>query len=307
MSATVHIPVLPREILELGNPQPGQTWVDGTGGGGGHSKLLLDALGESGRLLVIDRDPLAVNKLTELLGARAVVQHGSYDQAPLFLKQNSWQSADGILLDLGLSSDQLADRDRGFSFQTEGELDMRFDPSCGLAAWQWLARVDERTLADTIFKYGEERFSRRIARRIVEARKTEPIKTADQLRELIYRCVPAGRPSKFGRKHGRIDPATRTFQALRIAINEELEILEHALRVLPDCLTLGGQLLIISFHSLEDRLVKHAFRNDARLEVVTRKPIEAAEAEISDNPRSRSAKLRVARRIEPDRQISQSY
>jgi 16S rRNA (cytosine1402-N4)-methyltransferase len=294
MSATVHIPVLPKEIIALGSPQPGQIWIDGTGGGGGHSRLLLDALGPEGKLLIIDRDPVAVAQLEQLFGSTAKVRHGSYDNAAEFLHELEWPTVDGIVLDLGLSSDQLADRDRGFSFQTEGELDMRFDTTSGLAAWQWLARVDEQTIADTIFKYGEERFSRRIAKRIFERRKTDPIRTADQLRELIYQCVPAGRPSKFGRKHGRIDPATRTFQALRIAVNEELAILEHALQVLPNCLGKSGKLLIISFHSLEDRLVKHAFREDDRLDVVTRKPVEASEFEIANNPRSRSAKLRVA-------------
>lgn len=299
MSSTVHTPVLPKEILELGAVQSGQVWVDGTGGGGGHSRLLIEAIGPEGRLLVIDRDPIAANKLGELLGSAAEVRHGSYDNAPEFLANLGWPPVQGILLDLGLSSDQLADRDRGFSFQTEGELDMRFDTTSGLPAWQWIARVDERTLADTIFKFGEERFSRRIAKRIFERRKTDPVRTASQLRELIYQCVPAGRPSKFGRKHGRIDPATRTFQALRIAVNEELAILERALQVLPNCLSENGLLMIISFHSLEDRLVKHAFREDERLEVVTRKPIEASEFEIANNPRSRSAKLRVARKKQP--------
>jgi 16S rRNA (cytosine1402-N4)-methyltransferase len=296
MSSTVHTPVLPKEILELGVPQSGQVWVDGTGGGGGHARLLLEALSPDGKLLVIDRDPSAASQLQQIFESTAVVRHGSYDNAPEFLNELGWPQANGILLDLGLSSDQLADRDRGFSFQTEGVLDMRFDTTSGLPAWQWIARVDEQTLADTIFKFGEERFSRRIAKRIVERRKTDPIRSADQLRELIYQCVPAGRPSKFGRKHGRIDPATRTFQALRIAVNEELAILERALQVLPNCLAEQGQLMIISFHSLEDRLVKHAFRADARLEVITRKPIEASDFEISNNPRSRSAKLRVARK-----------
>lgn len=294
MTFTVHTPVLPQEILELGSPQPGQIWIDGTGGGGGHSRLLLDAVGAQGKLLIIDRDPLAASNLQRMFNTLAMVRQGSYDNAPEFLSELDWPEVNGILLDLGLSSDQLADRDRGFSFLTEGELDMRFDTTTGLPAWQWMARVDEQTLADTIFKFGEERFSRRIARRIVERRKANPIRTANQLRELIYQCVPAGRPSKFGRKHGRIDPATRTFQALRIAVNEELAILERALRVLPNCLAENGRLMIISFHSLEDRLVKHSFRADDRLHVLTRKPIEAKEMEVSTNPRSRSAKLRVA-------------
>lgn len=312
---TVHIPVLPNEILQLGNPQPGQFWIDGTAGGGGHAQLLLariagdldstnaELANELPRLLAIDRDPKAIARLENILGRTAAPRQGSYDNAPEMIQAigwpqlAAWQGASGILLDLGLSSDQLADRERGFSFQGEGELDMRFDTSSGEPAWEWLARVDEKTLADTIYQYGEERFSRRIAKRIVETRKAAPLRRVDELRELIYRCVPAGRPSAGGRKHGRVDPATRTFQALRIAVNDELEILERALQRLPDCLAPVGQLLIISFHSLEDRLVKYAFRNDERLEVVTRKPIVASEAEIASNPRSRSAKLRVARRV----------
>jgi 16S rRNA (cytosine1402-N4)-methyltransferase len=293
MNSTVHIPVLAKEVMELGNPGPGQRWIDGTGGGGGHSQLLIEAVGPSGQLLVIDRDPAAAANLSTMFGDKAIVRQASYDQIPGLLHQLEWSGVDGILLDLGLSSDQLACRERGFSFQSDGPLDMRFDPDSGIAAWQWLAKVDERTLADTIFQYGEERFSRRIARRIVESRRNQPIRTASQLRELICSCVPAGRPSKGGRKHGRIDPATRTFQALRIAVNEELLILERALKTLPDCLLDGGKLLIISFHSLEDRLVKHSVREDLRLEVLTRKPVEAKEAEIRVNPRSRSAKLRV--------------
>jgi 16S rRNA (cytosine1402-N4)-methyltransferase len=312
---TVHIPVLPAEILELGNPRPGQTWIDGTAGGGGHSRLILERLAPAASselasavanatplLLAIDRDSLACTRLEQKLGPAAAVRHGSYDSAPELLRGlgwerlEGWQGVSGILLDLGLSSDQLADRDRGFSFQGDGELDMRFDTNDGEPAWEWLSRVDEKTLADTIYQFGEERFSRRIARRIVESRRTEPIRRVDQLRELIYRSVPAGRRSAGGRKHGRVDPATRTFQALRIAVNDELSILQRALARLPDCLAPGGLLLIISFHSLEDRLVKYAFREDPRLEIITRRPVTAGENEVASNPRARSAKLRVARR-----------
>ncbi len=296
--ATIHIPVLAQEISELGRPQSGQTWVDGTAGGGGHCQLILQALAPEGRLLAVDRDPAAAERLESVLGSGATVRHASYDEIPDLLADSAWPKADGILLDLGLSSDQLADRDRGFSFQMDGPLDMRFDPSGGQSAWEWLAQVDERTLADTIYRYGEERFSRRIARRVVESRKTEPIRTADQLRELIYRSVPG--PRRGRSRHGRVDPATRTFQALRIAVNDELAILERALESLPDCLASGGALLVISFHSLEDRIVKYAFRGDERLEVVTRKPVQATAEEVTRNPRSRSAKLRVARRLAAD-------
>lgn len=311
---TVHVPVLPAEILELGKPTAGQVWVDGTAGGGGHAQLILERLGDRGRLLAIDRDPAAADRLVDLLGPNALVANASYDAIPEQLQRLELPPVDGILLDLGLSSDQLADRERGFSFQFDGPLDMRFDPSSGEPAWEWLARVDEQTLADTIFRYGEERFSRRIARRIVETRRSESIRSASQLRELIYRSVPrggVGNKKTAGKKSGKkksasprgnfrsksIDPATRTFQALRIAVNDELSILERALERLPDCLAPGGALLIISFHSLEDRLVKYAFRGDERLQIVTKRPVQAGEAEVANNPRSRSAKLRVARRV----------
>ena len=289
MSESVHVPVLPAEVLALGEPKLGQIWADGTAGGGGHSRLIAEQIGESGKLVAVDRDPTAVERLTELLPQNCLARHSSYDDLPETLTELDISGVDGILLDLGLSSDQLADRERGFSFTADGPLDMRFDTTQGEAAWEWLQRVDEKTLADTIYQFGEERFSRRIAKRIVDTRKENPIRNASELRELIYRAVP-------GKKHGRIDPATRTFQALRIAVNDELGILERALARLPDCLNPGGALLIISFHSLEDRLVKYAFRNDPRLDIITRRPVQATSAETDRNSRSRSAKMRVARR-----------
>ena len=305
----VHIAVLPQEVIDLGKPSSGQVWIDGTAGAGGHSRLISDAIAPDGRLLAIDRDPSAAQLLASELPnhGRALgfspesiaVENASYDQSPYLLAQLGWaEGVDGILLDLGLSSDQLADRERGFSFQSDGELDMRFDPTCGEPVWEWLHRADERTIADSIYQYGEERFSRRIAKRIVEERRKRPIRLASELRELIYRCIPPPRRTKGGaRRHGNVDPATRTFQALRIVANDELAILESALRTLPNCLKPGGLLLIISFHSLEDRLVKYAFRGDERLEVVTRRPVQATDEEKASNPRSRSAKLRVARRV----------
>lgn len=294
---TQHIPVLPSQILELGQPRNGQTWVDGTAGGGGHARLIADRIAPDGRLLAIDRDPTAADRLVGRLGDHSRVGNASYEEIPALLDQLQWPGADGILLDLGLSSDQLADRQRGFSFQTDGPLDMRFDPSEGESVAEWLAHVDEQTLADTIYRYGEERFSRRIARRIVESRRVQPIRSAEELRRLVYHALPAARKAARSRGGGeRIDPATRTFQALRIAINDELGILERALTRLPDCLVPGGRLLIISFHSLEDRIVKYAFREDPRLRIITKKPLQATEREITDNPRARSAKLRVAER-----------
>ena len=199
-------------------------------------------------------------------------------------------AVDGIVLDLGLSSDQLADPERGFSFSVEGPLDLRFDPLSGQPASQLVNRLSAEALADLIYAYGEERHSRRIGRAIVARRREKRIETAQDLAAIVRRCVPRGRGPQ------RIDPATRTFQALRIAVNEELKSLEIALRRLPDCLKPGGRIAIISFHSLEDRRVKEAFRDDPRLNPLTIKPIRPEEDETNENPRARSAKLRVAER-----------
>jgi 16S rRNA (cytosine1402-N4)-methyltransferase len=244
----------------------------------------------TGRVIAIDVDPAAVRRAEGLLaGMPVAVATASYTDIPEVLDEVGVRLVDGILLDLGLSSDQLADIARGFSFQSEGELDLRFDPEHGEPAWRMLARLSEQHLADLIYQYGEERYSRRIARRIVEERRTRPIRTSSHLADLVRSCVPRS-------KGHSIDPATRTFQALRIAVNGELDGLKIALRRLPNCLKPGGRLAIISFHSLEDRLVKEAFRDDPRLKPVTRKPIEASESEVARNPRARSAKLRVAER-----------
>ena len=215
----------------------------------------------------------------------------SYHELAQVLAQLEISAIDGILLDLGLSSDQLADSQRGFSFDSTGPLDLRFDPTAGEPTWQWLERLTATQLADLIFKYGEERHSRRIARNIVEEQSKTPIRTAAQLAEIVRRSVPGPSAKQ------RIDPATRTFQALRIAVNDELGALQRALEEIPNCLAAGGRAAVISFHSLEDRLVKEAFRDDPRYEVLTRKPLRPTETEIERNPRSRSAKMRVARRV----------
>lgn len=289
--STVHIPVLPAEVLESLAPAAGQTIVDGTLGGGGHTRLIAEHVTASGRVVALDRDLVAVERAEREQPQPPVVPlHASYHRIDRVLDQLEIDAVDGILLDLGLSSDQLADATRGFSFQSDGPLDLRFDVGRGETAEQLLLRLPEKEIADLIYRYGEERFSRRIARRIVESRKArQPVRTTGELAELVRRCVPRS-------KHHNIDPATRTFQALRIAVNEELAILEDALRRMPDCLKPGGRLVVISFHSLEDRIVKHAFREDDRLEVLTKKPVVASEEEERQNPRSRSAKLRAASR-----------
>jgi 16S rRNA (cytosine1402-N4)-methyltransferase len=288
---TQHVPVLSREIVEWLSPSLGRTIVDGTLGGGGHTRLLAEAVGPTGLVIAVDRDLQAVERAAAEMGALPVKPlHANYSDIPELLEQIQMPQVDGILLDLGLSSDQLADHERGFSFQSEGPLDLRFDTTRGEPAWKLLQRMSPEHLADLIYKYGEERYSRRIARRIAERRKTEPIRTAAELARVVRGSVPRTRDE-------RIDPATRTFQALRIFVNEELKWLEVALRRLPECLKPGGRLAIISFHSLEDRPVKEAFRDDGRLKLLTRRPIRPSDEEIAINPRSRSAKLRVAERM----------
>jgi 16S rRNA (cytosine1402-N4)-methyltransferase len=287
---TQHVPVMAQEVLEWLRPAAGQTFVDGTLGGSGHTRLLAEAVGSTGSVIALDRDPVAVSRAEqELSGLPVRALAANYSDMPEVLAGLNVSAVDGILLDLGLSSDQLADVNRGFSFQSSGPFDLRFDTTRGEPAWKLIQRLSAEHLADLIYKYGEERFSRRIARRIVEVRKANPIHTAEELARVVRGSVPRSRDE-------RIDPATRTFQALRIAVNEELKWLEVALRRLPDCLKPGGRLAVISFHSLEDRLVKEAFRDDARLTVLTRRPIRPSESEVAANPRSRSAKLRVAER-----------
>jgi 16S rRNA (cytosine1402-N4)-methyltransferase len=264
--------------------------VDGTLGGGGHTRLLADAVGQAGSVISLDRDPAAVERAAEEFRGRPVRPlQANFCDLPEILATYGLDTVSGILLDLGLSSDQLADPERGFSFHSAGELDLRFDPTRGEPAWKLLERLSAEHLADLIYQFGEERHSRRIARRIVETRRAAPIRSAADLARLVRSSVPTARDE-------RIDPATRTFQALRIAVNDELKWLEVALRRLPDCLQPGGRLAVISFHSLEDRLVKESFRDDARLTVMTRRPIRPSDQEIAVNPRSRSAKLRVAER-----------
>jgi 16S rRNA (cytosine1402-N4)-methyltransferase len=288
---TCHIPVLFDEVIEGLAPVPGKIFVDGTLGGGGHTAALAKAVSPDGQVIATDLDPDALTRCeVRLAGLPVKIAAANYTEIPQVLRELGISEVDGILLDLGLSSDQLADAERGFSFQVDGPLDLRFDPDHGESAADLLSHIGEQRLADIIFQYGEERHSRRIAKKIVETRRTTPIRTAGQLAVLVRSCVP--------RTPGlKIDPATRTFQALRIAVNEELASLESALATFPDLLKQGGRLAIISFHSLEDRLVKHAFRNDNRLHVLTKKPVEASAREEAENPRSRSAKLRIAERL----------
>lgn len=282
---------MPDEVIHWLSPQPGSIIVDGTLGGGGHTQLLAERVVPGGYVVAIDRDPLCIAKASQSRAPAPIhFVCDNYAELPRILRELNIGQVDGVLLDLGLSSDQLADRERGFSYDSDGPLDLRFNPAEGDPAWRLLERLTAQQLADLIFEYGEERFSRRIARRIVEQRAREPIRTSAQLADLVRRCVPRS-------KRHSIDPATRTFQALRIAVNDELGALDRALAVIPNCLRAGGRFVAISFHSLEDRRVKLAFREDPRLLVLTKKPIRPIEAELLRNPRSRSARLRVGERV----------
>lgn len=288
---TVHIPVLPQEVIQGMNPQPGDIVVDGTLGGGGHTRELLKLIGPTGRLIGFDRDPQAVESTRDRIpDENATFIAANYSDVPEYLAGLGISAVNSILLDLGLSSDQLADRDRGFSFQSDGPLDLRFNPMAGEPAAKLVNRLSEKHLADLIYEFGEERLSRRIARKIVRLRHANKIETSSQLASIVRSCIPRTKQQK-------IDPATKTFQALRIAVNEELKWLKSAMNRLPDLLAPGGRIAVISFHSLEDRIVKQVLNQNNDLEVLTKKPTQASEAELEANPRSRSAKLRVAKRI----------
>jgi 16S rRNA (cytosine1402-N4)-methyltransferase len=289
-----HVSVLLKEAIEFLAVKPGGTYIDATVGLGGHSFELARRLGPLGRLIGLDKDPKALTIAHERLRPPAGMENNwpeveliNASFAAEFAGENQ---ADGILADLGLSSLQLADTARGFSFQAEGALDMRMDPGAPMTAEQVVNQLSERELADLIYEFGEERRSRRIARAIVRSR---PIRTSKQLAEVV---TGAAGPMKSGQIH----PATRTFQALRIFVNRELDDLRALLQSAPGVLRKGGRLVIISFHSLEDRIVKDAFRDGAQggtYRLLTKKPVTASEAEVEVNPRSRSAKLRAVEKI----------
>jgi 16S rRNA (cytosine1402-N4)-methyltransferase len=289
MSASIHTSVLPAEVMAYLAIEPGMTVVDGTLGGGGHTRLLVEAVGPTGRVIALDRDPAAIERgASELAGKPIRFAQANFCDLPEVLDAVGLERVDRVLLDIGLSSDQLADHARGFSFDSDGPLDLRFDPTEGEPAWRMINRLRPETLADIIYEFGEERFSRRIARRIADVRGQTPIQSSRDLARIVMSAVPRQKPP------ARIHPATRTFQALRIAVNQELKSLRIALERIPTCLSPGGRLAVISFHSLEDRLVKEAFRNRQVWENLTKSPIEAGDDETLRNPRSRSAKLRAA-------------
>ena len=317
--AVGHVPVLLKEAIDFLAIKRGGTYIDATVGLGGHSLEIAKRLGAPGHLIGLDKDPAALERARQKLvvggSSLAVGTEGLGDQQETSNAERSvWPtvtllhgsfaevgqrvaagSADGLLADLGVSSLQFGDPARGFSFQAEGPLDMRMNPQSELTADQVVNHMDERELADVIYEFGEERRSRRIARAIVRSR---PIGSTAQLAGIV---LAAARPMKLGhQKHDRIHPATRTFQALRIFVNRELDDLQALLSAAPQVLKPGGRLVIISFHSLEDRIVKDAIREGAKqgqYEPLTKKPVTATEEEIDQNPRSRSAKLRAAQRM----------
>jgi 16S rRNA (cytosine1402-N4)-methyltransferase len=284
----MHVPVLAHATLEAMAIQPAGTYVDATFGAGGHAALILQALGPAGRLVAFDLDPSAAEHALD--DPRFTLVQANFRELMARLGELGIASVDGVLFDLGVSSMQLDEGERGFSFRTTAPLDMRMDPTSGTTAADWLAQNDERTIANAIYAYGEERASRRIARAIVARREEgRPVRDTEELAALVARVVP---------RTGRIHPATRTFQALRIAVNDELGALHAGLDAALELTAIGGRVAAISFHSLEDRIVKHTFRDDPRALSLVRKPIVADDDEVATNPRARSAKLRVAERVE---------
>ncbi len=292
-SAYAHETVLLEETVAALAPRSGGLYVDATVGGGGHIERLLALSAPLGRVVGLDRDERALAATRARLspfGDRVELVHARFGELRAVLEERGVTRVDGVIADLGVSSPQLDDATRGFSFTRGGPLDMRMDGSSGETAAELVARLDENELADVLFKYGEERRSRPIARSIKRAEAEGQLATTDDLRRAVVRVLGP-------RKQGASDPATRTFQALRIAVNDELGELEALLAALPLVLADGGVASLISFHSLEDRLIKHTFRGDARFEPLTKRPVVAGDAESARNPRARSAKLRAARRV----------
>jgi 16S rRNA (cytosine1402-N4)-methyltransferase len=299
MEASRHISVMPEEVLFWLMKKDSRIFLDCTVGYSGHAEKILEASGPSGKLVGLDRDVMAIAASREKLarfGDRVLLLHGHFVDLKRHLIASGIGQVDGILFDLGVSSPQLEEPARGFSFQEDGPLDMRMDQSMSGTAADVVNQWPEAQLADAIFQFGEERFSRRIARAIVRMRERHPLVTTRELVSVIEGAVPTNY------RHGRLHCATRTFQAIRIAVNNELDCLEPGLRDAADVLSPGGRLCVISFHSLEDRIVKYTFRalsgkDDPALVVLTKRPQVPTREEAERNPRSRSAKLRAAERV----------
>jgi len=311
---TLHVPVMADEVLAALAPAPGGRLIDATVGGGGHAERILSATDPDGRLLGLDADGAAIARarawLSPRFGDRIRLRQANFRTLAEVAPAEGFGAVDGTLFDLGLSSDQLADRERGFGIREGGPLDMRFDPSRGMSAAELLASLDAGELAALLRRYGEEPFAGRIARAVVDARRTAPIRTAEELAAVVARSAPGRAP---GRR--RVHPATRVFQALRIAVNEELAALEAGLAAAVDLLRPGGRLVVLSYHSLEDRIVKRFLRAERRgctcvpeapvcvcgrqprLRLLGAKGATPTPAEIAMNPRARSARLRAAERL----------
>jgi 16S rRNA (cytosine1402-N4)-methyltransferase len=308
-----HLPVLAEEVIEMLQPAAGSLQIDATVGGGGHTERILEASDPDGRLLGLDADGAAIARVARRLdrfGDRLVLRQANFRELAAVAPAAGFGAVDGLLFDLGLSSFQLADTERGFGFRAGGPLDMRFDASRGVSAAELLATLDATELTALFRRFGEEPHAPRIARAIVEARRVAPLTTAEELADLVERVAPRTPP---GRR--RIHPATRVFQALRIAVNEELDALAEALSAAVDLLRPGGRLVVLSYHSLEDRIVKRFLDAERkgcicppsvpvcvcgrtpRLRLVTRPSLTPTDAEIAANPRARSARLRAAERI----------
>ena len=309
-----HIPVLAEEVMSMLAPAPGSLQIDATLGGGGHTERILGATDPDGRLLGLDADGAAIAsvdaRLRPRFGDRLVLRQANFRDLATVARASGFEQVDGTLFDLGLSSYQLADTDRGFGFRAGGPLDMRFDPGRGVPAAELLASLDADELTALFRRYGEEPKAARVARAIVDARRTAPVATAEELAALVERVLPPN-PRQPRRTH----PATRVFQALRIAVNEELEALESGLAAALDLLRPGGRLVVLSYHSLEDRIVKRFLATERRgcvcppevpvcvcgrnprLRLVTRPSLTPTAAEIEANPRARSARLRAAERL----------
>jgi 16S rRNA (cytosine1402-N4)-methyltransferase len=293
VSAFEHTPVLLDEVLEQLEPMAGGVYADVTLGGGGHAKAILERSSPDGRLIGTDRDPTALEAASAALssfGDRATLRKARISELPEVLASLQIEKVDGVLADLGVSSVHLDRAERGFSLAKDGPIDMRMDPTEGETALDLIGRSDAEELANVIYRYGEEHRSRKIARSLRRAYEEGELETTGDLRHAVHRAI--------GGRRGRIDSATKTFQALRIAVNDELGELEALLEQAPQLVRVGGVVAVISFHSLEDRMVKHAFRDSEQLSPLTKRPIVASDAERDDNPRSRSAKLRAARRVE---------
>ena len=283
----MHVSVLSQEVLEYLKPQSGENFIDCTINGGGHAEMILERIKPKGRLLGIEADPEIFKKIKK--DQQLITVNSNFVHLKEIVKERNFFPVSGILFDLGFSSWHVDESGKGFSFSKNEFLDMRYS-SDGITAWQIVNKSKEQELVSIFKEYGEERFSKIIARRIIERREKETIDTSLQLAEIIEESIPG----KF--KKGKIHPATRVFQALRIEVNQELENLKEVLPQAVEVLSPKGRIVVISFHSLEDRIVKHFFKNRQDLEILTKKPVLAGEEEINNNMRSRSAKLRAAQK-----------